>query len=281
MKNPADFHILLLNDMHISLPGELYHNRDSASVFRQTLNALCKIEQPDLIILNGDICAIDPSAEIYDFVARHLEESGIPVIAIPGNHDDPAMMMDFFPLPAQVLQDLGAAPVYASPEDPYCGWAKLHNCGISWLNSFDHTLSTLQREWLHANAGRMHAQNGSLVFIHHPPVHVPCIFMESNYPLQDREQAYTAIRNIPDIQRIFCGHYHRRYEHKTEPVTMVSSSLYTMDPEHDQHRILHYNPGYARIYLRRTPSAGIPPVHYPHYTVAELPEKMLKDQYEI
>lgn len=264
---PADtpFRLLVLNDMHVAMPGTPYHHRNTAAIFRRTLETLCRSRRPDLLILNGDLCATVPDPATYRYIARLLHQLQLPALALPGNHDDPRLMHRSFPHPAHVLADQGAPLVLTCPDDPYCGWARLHDWGITWLNSYDHRVSQAQLDWLQDNAAHLHADHGNILFIHHPPAAVPSRFMEAHYPLYNRDSVLAAIEQLPALQRIFCGHYHRSYEHPRLPLSMVNSSLYSIDPESPNHRVLHHNPGYAWIELTQ----GL------HYTVAELPENML------
>ena len=48
---------------------------------------LCRREDCDLMLLAGDIFDGTPSRETLDLVKRELENSGVPVLIAPGNHD--------------------------------------------------------------------------------------------------------------------------------------------------------------------------------------------------
>lgn len=258
--------ILLLNDMHISEAGDFFQQRDSGLVFEQVLQTLLTEQRPDMVLLNGDLCATDPVAETYQRVRSIMSGFNTPVMSLPGNHDDPKMMQHDLPLPHTVLRQCGGTAFQLNPADPYCGWCNLQGWGILWLNTSDNTLNAQQIDWLNAVSHNLVAEHGTIVFMHHPPTSIPSRFMETNYPLHNRAAAWAALAQVPALERVFCGHYHRTWNTAGSLVTMVSSSLYTIDPESENHRILHYNPGYARIHLNSKCS----------YTVAELPENMLQ-----
>ena len=53
--------------------------------------------QPDLILLTGDVSE-DGSPASYGRVSARLNTVGAPVLALPGNHDNPEVMQRFFPV---------------------------------------------------------------------------------------------------------------------------------------------------------------------------------------
>lgn len=265
--------LLVLNDMHLTALGEQYHSVDSGAKFREVLSLLCKRERPRLIVLNGDICATDPDPIVYKELAELMLETGIPVLSIPGNHDDPELMIKYLSSPESNLKKAGATTIRICPMDPYCGWADLAHSNVFWMNSWDARISKAQLDWLADIRTEVPLDRPAVLFMHHPPSDAPSIFMESNFPLQNRAEILSEIQKIPGLSRIFCGHYHISYESSDPavPLSMVGSSLYTIDPESSVHKILNYNAGYARIYLGRTLS----------WTVEELPENMLQNQHAI
>ncbi|GAB6089626.1 metallophosphoesterase family protein [Spirochaeta dissipatitropha] len=272
-RTAAQAGLLVLNDMHLTSLGEKYHSVDSGAKFREVLSLLCKQEQPQLIVLNGDICATDPDPVVYKETAELIQKLNIPVLAIPGNHDDPELMKKYLSLPEYNMKIAGAAKIGICPTDPYCGWADLAGINLFWLNSWDARISREQLDWLEIIRTDIPADRPTVVFMHHPPAYVPSVFMESNFPLLNRAEILSEIQKIPGLSRIFCGHYHISYDSSDPavPLSMVSSSLYTIDPESDVHRILNYNAGYARVYPGKTLS----------WTVEELSENMLQNQHAI
>ncbi len=260
------YKLLVLNDMHIAPNGELYHGKDSGDIFRRSLHILIHQQRPDLLVLNGDLCAKEPDSRVYHEIASICRHFDLPFLALPGNHDDPEIMKNTLPLPETVFRNAGAKDLLINPADPYCGWAKLHNWGFLWINSFDHSVSREQLNWLEANKDSFTTAYGNLVFIHHPPIRVPSVFMENRYPLKDRDKVWKVLRELPKLRRLFCGHYHRRWDDPDEPVSMVSSSLYSIHPEAKEHMVDHCNPGFCRIKLGKKLE----------YTIAELPENMLQ-----
>lgn len=92
---PADaLHVLHLTDLHLrtGVDDQLYGVRTEAT-FRATLaRALADPGwRPDLVLATGDL-AEDPSPAVYARFRAALEPLGLPVLCLPGNHDDPAVM---------------------------------------------------------------------------------------------------------------------------------------------------------------------------------------------
>src|SRR5204863_6572219 len=86
--------ILHVTDLHLRAApeGELYGVRTNASFAAVMEHALGDPAwQPDAVLVTGDI-AEDPAPAVYaDFRAR-MERLGVPVLCLPGNHDEPGAM---------------------------------------------------------------------------------------------------------------------------------------------------------------------------------------------
>ena len=51
---------------------------------------------PDLLLATGDLSE-DGSRTSYLALRNYLKPLGIPVLALPGNHDDPGLLAEVFP----------------------------------------------------------------------------------------------------------------------------------------------------------------------------------------
>ncbi len=63
----------LLKKAQLTIPGKIAE--------------ICQREDCDLMLLAGDLFDAQPSRETLDLVKRELENSGVPVLIAPGNHD--------------------------------------------------------------------------------------------------------------------------------------------------------------------------------------------------
>jgi Icc protein len=85
--------ILQLSDMHV-LPevGEKLLGIDTTHYFDRVLKqALQEHPQPDLLLLTGDL-AQTPTSPSYRLINTVLENTGVPAVCLPGNHDDYELM---------------------------------------------------------------------------------------------------------------------------------------------------------------------------------------------
>lgn len=85
--------VLQLSDTHLtSTPGERVYDRDPDERVAKVLLAWHGTgEQADLVLLTGDL-ADDRSAAACERLALAVAGLGVPVLALPGNHDDPAVV---------------------------------------------------------------------------------------------------------------------------------------------------------------------------------------------
>mgnify|MGYP001324822317 CR=1 FL=1 len=154
-----------------------------AHVFENVRRQLRYIEsaRPDLLVITGDLSMTDHSETACRWIHDRLPE--LPVIVIPGNHDDPAMIRQIF----------GAWPEQMTE----ASWT------LVFLDSSPDELPAGQIDILAAVPETPRA----LLFVHHPPHLIGAGFMSINQPLRNHETAAKAIAKS-SIRHVFCGHYH-------------------------------------------------------------------------
>lgn len=99
------FRIAQFTDLHWQ------HGADNSTVTAETIRMVLTEEQPDLVILTGDVVTYDPEKEGWLDVADVLAASGIPWTVTLGNHDDEREMSreDIFVLLAKQPGFIGIA----------------------------------------------------------------------------------------------------------------------------------------------------------------------------
>ena len=94
--NLTNLKVVQVSDCHVSAdPNADYRGFRAGSMLESLLPAIRGF-QPDILLLTGDVSE-DASAESYGRVSALLCSIGAPVLALPGNHDDPKTMARFFP----------------------------------------------------------------------------------------------------------------------------------------------------------------------------------------
>lgn len=140
-------------------------------------------ENPDLLVISGDLSMTDCSEEACGWIRSGLPE--VPAVVIPGNHDDPALIEGIF----------GAWPVRRDYDDGT----------LIFLDSSSDELPQSQIELL----AEINSERHCVLFIHHPPHLIGSGFMSKNQPLRNYAEV---ARSIADsrIDYVFCGHYHNQ-----------------------------------------------------------------------
>ena len=91
--SPPALHVVQITDPHLfaDADGEL-RGVNTAGSLAAVLHAVRRRDwPPDLIVLTGDL-AQDESRGAYQRLRHLLEPLDVPVLSLPGNHDDPALM---------------------------------------------------------------------------------------------------------------------------------------------------------------------------------------------
>lgn len=138
---------------------------------------------PDLLVISGDLTMTDGSEVACQWIRDSLPRD-VPVIVIPGNHDDPAVIRRVFgSWPAQQHHD---------------------ECSLVFVNTSSNYLPPEEMALLAVSPGPE-----CLLFIHHPPHRIGAGFMSTNQPLLNCDAAARAIGDSA-IDHVFCGHYHNQ-----------------------------------------------------------------------
>ena len=223
-----------LTDIHIG-PSEVPVR--AINVRRNFEKALLQItfEKPDLIVLGGDLAADCGEVEAYQWIKPRLDQADIPYLIIPGNHDRVDNLIRIFDLKVESKE---TALYYAR---------RLNGLKLIFLDSSTRTLSRTQLEWLEQEAGE--SEEAALLFIHHPPLFCNCVFMDSKYPLLNREESFALIRRLPMIQHIFCGHYHveKTIRDSEKNIYLTPSTMMQLHPDSPEFEVSGISPGWRFI----------------------------------
>ncbi len=187
----ATLRIIQISDCHVSAdPDALYRGQSADANFKKVLH-LAGQWNPALVLLSGDVSE-DGSRESYERISGLLARTGVPVLALPGNHDVVEVMSRYFRL---------------GPWDgPHV--MEIENWQLLLLDStepgrisgsFSATYLEQIRASLHDNGGRH-----TLVALHHQPVEVGATWID-RYMLESPARFFEVIDQSPRVRCISWG----------------------------------------------------------------------------
>lgn len=189
--------LVQISDCHLPRePGIPYRGGDAHAGLAAVLPRVAAWA-PELLLATGDLTeSADDSA--YAFLAARLGELGVPVLAVPGNHDEPERMARWLPSTAT------GAPL-------------VHDAGrwrLVLLNSVipravpgqleESTLAALEE--ILAGDGRP-----VLIALHHQPLPVGSPWID-RYPLQQPEAFRDIVCRHPAVRAVCWGHVHQAFD---------------------------------------------------------------------
>jgi Icc protein len=156
--------------------------------------------RPRAVLLSGDLVD-EPSAAAYQQVHELLVPLGLPLHAIPGNHDDRDLLRARFGPAAAAA----GAPVHVEVN---CGALRLVCCDSSRPGRESGALGAEQLDWLEQTlAGEPEAP--TLLALHHPPVQTGVRAMDAiALDAEDCLRLEALLAGHPQVQAITCGHVH-------------------------------------------------------------------------
>lgn len=194
--------IAQISDLHIKRPGELaYGQVDTAAALKRCVIELNRLNpRPQLVVVSGDL-ADTPSAEEYEHLRLLLAPLEIPFVAVPGNHDDRAMMRAALPN--------GSYAHGSGPLD------SMHRTGELDLVLLDSSvpkkphglLEDATLKWLDATLGASKTRP-ALLFLHHPPFVTGIKHMDVQN-LHNAAALAEILKRHPRARLVAAGHVHR------------------------------------------------------------------------
>ncbi len=149
----------------------------------------------DLLVFSGDL-ANNEEPEAYEFIARAMAGYKKDWCLIPGNHDRVEVMSRFFEMEKY--------------KDAYYYRRSVKGKPVLFLDSSNYTIPEEQLDWVRKQAEEIREE--FILFVHHPVCLCDHVFMDSHYPLKNRDEVQTAFREIKNLRSVFAGHYHTEME---------------------------------------------------------------------
>lgn len=196
--------ILHLSDPHLARPGHAVFDRlDTAALLRAAVARITAqrdgIDPLDALLVTGDISE-DGSAESYALFRDIVAPLGLPLLAIPGNHDDRTAFRAAF-------SDTGLLP-----RDGWLDWS--HDIGDLRIIGLDTLVEgqasgALRPESLtHLETALADAPGAVLVALHHPPFACGIPAMDAIGLTEGRDALARCVAAHPGPVRVLSGHIH-------------------------------------------------------------------------
>ena len=194
--------IAQISDLHIKPPGTFAYGKvDTAAALARCVAELNRFSpRPDLVVISGDLVDT-PRQEEYDHLATLLAPLEIAFAAVPGNHDDRALMRAALP-----------DQPYAAPAGALNLCRQVGDLDVLLLDSSvpgapHGMLDAATLAWLDATLAASRTRP-ALIFLHHPPFVTGIAHMDVQN-LRDADALAAVLRRHPRTRLVAAGHVHR------------------------------------------------------------------------
>ncbi len=191
------FLVVQLSDPHI---GADWGDGDPVATLAATVDAVRALEpKPDAVLLTGDLADHAADAE-YERLREVVALLGLPLYALPGNHDDRAALRRHFGTPGA-----GSEPVqYAVDLGPF----RLVVLDSTRPGEDGGELDADRLVWLEEALADA-SETPTVLALHHPPLTTGIAAMdEIGLPPTDQRALGAVLDRHPQVRRIVAGHLH-------------------------------------------------------------------------
>jgi 3',5'-cyclic AMP phosphodiesterase CpdA len=204
--------LLHLSDTHVSAGGPDEDGVDAVGSLDRILADLRHVEAVDLVLVTGDIAddgSVEGCTTVRDRVGAFATARGVPHVYTTGNHDDRTAF-------AAVLGSghLGPGGADLGRRGPGCAAvSEVDGLRVVTLDSLvpgsvHGLLDDTQLTWLADELGTP-APRGTVVALHHPPIHVPGVPTMAQVALHHPERLGEVLAGS-DVRAVLCGHFHHQ-----------------------------------------------------------------------
>lgn len=171
-----------------------------------------RVPDAELLVFTGDT-AHDESLATYAAVRTAVADAIDRVRIIPGNHDDRALLREFFPQAAGTVAGRNAFHVA-------CDDWQVFGLDSQIPGKLPGLLGPDQLEWLSARLAAVLLP--ALLFVHHPPIPVHSPWLD-RIALQDAADLQRIVEIHPHIRLIVTGHVHQELAGSLAHATMLTT----------------------------------------------------------
>ena len=235
--------LVQLSDCHLPLDPQTTYRGLSADRNLASLLPAVRRWQPDWLLLTGDVSE-DGSAAAYGRASARLSTLGAPVLALPGNHDDPAVMRPFFP------SGCWDGPLSVEAR----GWQLVlldsNRPGQVSGRFSDANLDALERCLRASEAAHV------LLALHHQPVPVGSAWID-RYPLEDAAGFWALVEKHPRVRCVVWGHVHQDFHQHRDEVLLLGAPSSVANSLPDRERFTLDMAGPACRWLELNPDGTV------------------------
>ena len=192
---------------------------------------------PDAVLVTGDIVQDDPAG--YALFRRLFGSLGLPVLCLPGNHDDPAALRS----------ELSRPPFLASGHFDIGLWRiiLLDTCLPGSASGRLSARSLAELDTALATAGNRHC----LVCLHHHPVPMESRWLD-RVGLENATEFLEIIDRHRNVRALVWGHVHQRYDGLRKGVRLLAtpSTCAQFVPHATDFAVDNQPPAYRTLELR-------------------------------
>ena len=235
--SPEDLIIIQITDLHIFTNKEDMFDKVNTYQSLQAIITAIKNDFPDftMVLVTGDLVQ-DPESGAYTNMLEILGSVDQPVYYLPGNHDDPELMLNI--LDTHFRQQI-----------------QLDNWGFFFLNSYKpatHSgylekkeLNTLD-SWLAETTDL-----NTLICLHHHPVSINSEWMDGMM-LENPVELFEIIDKYDHVRGIIWGHIHQNFSQIRKNVLLLGtpSTCAQFLPGAKKFEIDTQQPGYRWLKLK-------------------------------
>jgi Icc protein len=191
-----------LSDPHLCPPGTLYQTvLDTNARFAEALHEVAALG-PDLLILSGDLTEHGLPEE-YALARQLLGRLMVPVLAIPGNHDDRESFRAGLSGLPNLLPLTKSGPLHAVADGP----VRVVGLDVTVPGAHHGQVDAAHANWLDATLSTAPDQP-TLVMMHQPPYETGIGYVDE-YRCFGEDLLTAVLARHPQVIRLLAGHVHR------------------------------------------------------------------------
>jgi 3',5'-cyclic-AMP phosphodiesterase len=204
--------LLQFTDTHLHAAAD--SRMRGVTTYRTFLDTLAQSQKspdwpPDAILVTGDIVQ-DESRAGYERFVSTLKPFGIPVLCLPGNHDDPALMEELL----------------VRPPFQFGGTARFGGWSVLLLNTFliGEDAGGLGAQRLNALQQALREQGGQhvLIALHHHPLPMGSTWLDG-VGLRDADEFLRVVEAHSNVRCVLWGHVHQASDRRVGNVRFLST----------------------------------------------------------